>query len=48
MLSIAGSIGLGLVSGWAAARLMRHTRWFVVADPEGNLIAFEQPNEAEP
>jgi uncharacterized glyoxalase superfamily protein PhnB len=25
------------------------TRWFVVADPEGNLIAFEQPNErAEP
>ena len=24
------------------------TRWFVVADPEGNLIAFEQPNEVKP
>jgi uncharacterized glyoxalase superfamily protein PhnB len=25
------------------------THWFVIADPEGNLIAFEQPNEcAEP
>ena len=31
MLSIAGSIGLGLVSGWVAARLVRHARWFVVA-----------------
>jgi catechol 2,3-dioxygenase-like lactoylglutathione lyase family enzyme len=24
------------------------TRWFVVADPEGNLIAFEQPNAERP
>ena len=24
------------------------SRWFVVADPEGNLIAFEQPNAKRP
>ena len=24
------------------------TRWFVVADPEGNLIAFEQPDAKDP
>ena len=31
MLSIAGSIGVGLVSGWAAARLLSHARWWVIA-----------------
>lgn len=31
MFSIVGSIGIGLVSGWAAARLIGHARWFVAA-----------------
>ena len=31
MLSILGSIGLGLVWGWAAARLIYRAQWIVVA-----------------
>src|SRR5262245_29364087 len=31
VLSILGSIGLGLVWGWAAARLVYRARWIVVA-----------------
>jgi hypothetical protein len=39
MLQVLGAIGLGLVWGWLAARLLYHTRWSVVISVLLGLVA---------